>query len=353
MTRKRLSEDRFDPESDPATRQWASRLNLEPDEPIVIITAEIERLSTALQNEFKQVKTVVEGKQEGWLDTLTQSLKVIQLQQENQAGLRQNCEQLTSALEQLEQKLNELERPTAPSSTELTSFSADLAAWLPELNSLKASIDQLEQVSTHQNQQLNETLLTLSEDQVSLSETWNSNATHQELVRIKSELRDLTVSHRRLREDIENLPASEARPHNQYRPPTPLEREVKEMRSDIIDILQSLSPSRSIIPPKHGALRILLAKWFRGRRRDLAILLGLIGLMWLITASVNDGLHQGRAQVAARFGSEDQLEYWRQINQEYGSQIDECRHKKQRECALKLPTQPIDWSQTKLKLIRK
>ena len=90
------------------------------------------------------------------------------------------------------------------------------------------------------------------------------------------------------------------------------------MRLDIIGILQALTPPTSITPPKHGALRTLLGKWFRGRRRDLAILLGLIGLMWLITVSVNDGLHQGRAQVAARFGGEDQLEYWRQINNDYG-----------------------------------
>ena len=106
MTSQNPSENPFDPETDPIIRRWASRFNLQSDDTIVIMTAEIERLCTQLLNEFQQVRTVVEGKQEGWLDTLNQSLKVIHLQQDNQAGLRLNCEQLTSALEQLVQKLD-------------------------------------------------------------------------------------------------------------------------------------------------------------------------------------------------------------------------------------------------------
>ena len=108
--------DSFDPNTDPTTRKWASRLGLSADSPYVVGTAEIERIREELTDRLSAFEFKLKGNQQLWGNslsqnnqTLRQALELIQQQQQNHNALTQTYTALTQSLLKFDQRLNSLE----------------------------------------------------------------------------------------------------------------------------------------------------------------------------------------------------------------------------------------------------
>lgn len=108
--------DQFDPNTDPITRKWASRLGLPPDSPYVVGTAEIERIREELIDRLSALESKLEGNQQLCQINLSQNnrtllkaLELIQQQQQNHNALTQTYSELTQSLSRFDQRLNSSE----------------------------------------------------------------------------------------------------------------------------------------------------------------------------------------------------------------------------------------------------
>jgi hypothetical protein len=140
----------FDPSADPVIRKWAARFKAEPDHRLVIMTAEIERISIELQSGMQRIEKTVEGKQELWGQVLSQgnqaivqTLQVVKQQQDHQHGISQSSEKLVALLRELEQALNTCAQRMSESSTSaeksVSELKSDLQAMKTELLLVKNS----------------------------------------------------------------------------------------------------------------------------------------------------------------------------------------------------------------------
>ena len=133
----------FDPEQDPLIRKWSAQLNLPPDDRIVLITSEVERIRESIVSRLESSELRFKELQELWGTsfnqtniTLSQSLSLIQQQQSNQTALTQTYSSLADSLLKFEEVLNTLSERI----NELPKSSQELVSVLKtELLALKSS----------------------------------------------------------------------------------------------------------------------------------------------------------------------------------------------------------------------